>query len=113
MGIKTITGREAATNADLMNGTRLVTVPVGQIKVEFQADLNTAAANYTVSVVLPGGDAPFLDVIVPSSNPSLTGVMDERTTLSAIFDILEAGHVTVSVTETGTTLMDWRITSMS
>lgn len=113
MGIITVTGREAATNTDLMNGTRLLSVPTGQLVIELQADLNTAAANYTVSVTLPSGEAPWLDVIVPSSNPSLTGVLDERTTLSAKFDIFESGHVTVSVTETGTTLLDWRITSLS
>lgn len=113
MGIITITGREAATNTDLMNGTRLLSVPVGQLKVELQADLNTAAANYTVSITLPSGEAPWLDIIVPASNPSLTGVLDERTTLAAVFDIIQEGHVTVSVTETGTTLLDWRISSLS
>jgi len=113
MGMITITGREAATNTDLMNGTRLLSVPVGELVVELQADLNTAAANFTVSVTLPGGEAPWLDVIVPSSNPSLTGVLDERTTLSAKFTIFEPGHVTVSVTEVGTALLDWRITSFS
>jgi len=109
----TVTGREAATNTDLLATGRLVTIPVGKVKIELQADLNTAAANYTVSLTLPGGEAPWLDVIVPSSNPSLTGVMDERTTLTGVFDIFESGHLLVDVTETGTTLLDWRITSLS
>ncbi len=110
----TVTGREAATNTDLLANTRLLSCPAGsKLKIELQADLNTAAANYTVTLSLPGqGQAPWQDIIVPSSNSSLTGVMDERTTLSAVFDILAAGHVTISVTETGTTLLDWRVTSM-
>ncbi len=113
MATVTVTGREAATNTDLLANGRLTTVPVGKVKVELQADLNTAAANYTVTVTLPGGDAPWIDVIVPSSNPSLTGVMDERTTLTGIFDVFEPGHLTIAVTETGTTLLDWRVTSLS
>lgn len=108
----TVTGREAASNTDVLNSSRLQNVPVGKIRVELQADLNTAAANYTVSLTLPSGDTPWLDVIVPSSNPSLTGVMDERTTLSGTFINTKAGHVTLSVVETGTTLLDWRVTSI-
>lgn len=107
----TVTGREAASNTNLLANSRLVTIPVGAVKIELQADLNTAAANYTVTVTLPGGDTPWLDIIVPSSNPSLTGVLDERTTLSAVFPVLVEGHLVVSVVETGTTLLDWRITS--
>lgn len=108
----TVTGREAATNTNLLKDSRLVTIPIGQVKIEMQADLNTAAANYTVSVTLPGGATPWLDVIVPSSNPSLTGVMDERTTLGAIFDVFESGNLVISVVETGTALLDWRVTSL-
>ncbi len=106
----TVAGREAATNVDLLNSTRLQNIPVGKVVVELQADLNTAAANYTVTVTLPGGDTPWLDLIVPSSNPSLTGVMDERTTLTGVFTVIESGHLTISVVETGTTLLDWRVT---
>lgn len=108
----TVTGREAATNPNLLADSRLVTIPAGQVKIELCADLNTAAANYTVSVTLPGGGTPWLDVIVPGSNPSIVGSMDDRQTLAGIFDVPESGNLVLSVVETGTTLLDWRVTSL-
>lgn len=108
----TITGREAASNTDVMANTRLLTVPVGRIKVEICANANDATNNFTCSLTLPGGAAPWLDIQVPGSNPALTGVLDDRQMLAGIFDITEEGHVVLSVTESGTALLDWRITSM-
>jgi len=113
MGMITQTGREAATNIDVLSTGRLVTVPVGRVKVEVQANANDATNNFTCSLTLPGGDAPWLDIMVPGSNPALTGVMDERQLLAGTFDIIESGHLILSVTESGTALLDWRITSIS
>lgn len=108
----TITGREAATNTDVMANTRLLSVPVGQLKVEICANANDATNNFTCSLTLPDGSAPWLDIMVPGSNPALTGVLDDRQYLAGIFNILQEGHVTLSVTESGTALLDWRITSL-
>lgn len=113
MGIITITGREAATNVDVISSGRLLNVPVGKLKVELQANANDATNNFTVSLTLPSGEAPWLDIMVPGSNPALTGVIDDRQDLAGIFDIFEAGHVTLAVTESGTALLDWRVTSIS
>jgi len=113
MGTITITGREAASNADLMNGTRLLSVPMGKLKIVMQANANDATNNFTCSLTLPSGEAPWLDIQVPGSNPALTGVLDERQVLAGVFDIIQEGHVTLSITEAGTALLDWQITSFS
>lgn len=109
----TVSGFEAATNTDVMNGTRLVTVPAGWVKVEIIAADNVAANSYTCSLTLPGGSAPWLDVLVPGgATAGLAGVMDDRLSLSGVFPVPQDGHVTLSVTETGDTETYWRVTSL-
>jgi len=109
----TVDGFEAASNSDVLNGTRLVTMPAGQVKVEVIAADNVAANHYTCSLTLPGGGAPWLDVLVPGgSTAGLAGVMDDRLSLSGIFTVYQDGHVTLSCTETGDTEMYWRVTSL-
>lgn len=108
----TVSGLEAATNADVLNGTRLISVPVGAIRVECQAADAVAANNYTVSLTLPTGEAPWLNVDVPAGEVAgLAGVIDERVSLSSVFPITAPGHVTLSFTETGDTEVSWRVTT--
>lgn len=109
----TVTGREAATNADILATGRLITMPIGRMKIEVAASLNDSTNGFTASLTLPSGEAPWLDIQVPGTNPSLGGVIDDRQALIAVYDILESGHVTFSVTESGTALLDWRITSIT
>lgn len=109
----TITGFEAATNADVMNGTRLVTVGIGSIKVEVQAADNVAANHFTASLTLPSGEAPWLDILVPSGDlAGLAGIIDDRVAMQAVYPITKEGHVTLSFTEVGDTELFWRITSL-
>jgi len=111
MGPIIITGLEEATNADILQGTRLQTVPAGGVLTfELQASSNSSAANYTVSVQMPNGDTPLNSVRVPSCNPALTGVIDERQNLTVSFPIMQGGHCVFSCTETGTSTMSWRVT---
>lgn len=109
----TVSGFEIATNADVLNGTRLVTVGIGYVKVEVIAADNVAANHFTSSLTLPGGDAPWLNVLVPAGlTAGLAGVMDERLSLSAVYPIFKEGHVTWSFTEVGDTEVYWRFTSL-
>lgn len=109
----TVSGFEAATNTDVLNGTRLLTVGVGKIKVEVIGADNVAANHFTSSLTLPGGEAPWLDVLIPGgATAGLAGVMDDRLSLSAVYDIFKEGHVTWSFTEVGDTEVYWRITSI-
>lgn len=111
MGPIILSGQELATNSDILQGTRLQTVPQGGILTfELQAENNSAAANYTVSVQMPNGDTPLNSVRVPGCNPALPGVIDERQNLTISFPIMQGGHCVFSATETGTTSLSWRVT---
>lgn len=107
-----LSGQEAADNPDILQGTRLQTVPAnGVMTFELQAADNDATNNFTVTVQLPGGDTPMNATRIPCGNTSgLAGVIDERTNLTASFLIRQGGHVVFSADETGDTELSWRIT---
>lgn len=111
MGPIILAGFEAATNSDILQGTRLQTVPAGGI---LTFELQAAPANLTnyhaVSVQMPNGDTPLNAVRVPSSNPSLGGVIDERQNLTVSFPITQGGHCVFSTEETGSSDLSWRVT---
>jgi hypothetical protein len=111
MGPIILSGLEVASNADILQGTRLQTVPAGGVLTfELQAQLNDTAANYTVSIQMPNGDTPLNNVRVPGCNPALAGVIDERQNLTVSFPITQGGHCVFSTTETGTASLAWRVT---
>lgn len=107
-----LSDQEAGTNADILQGTRLQTVPQsGVLTFELQCADNDATNNYVVSVQMPGGDTPLNAVRIPSGNSTgLAGVIDERTNLTASFIISQGGHCVFSCTETGDTELSWRVT---
>ena len=107
-----VSDQEAATNADILQGTRLQTIPAsGNLTFELQASDNDATNNYTVSIQMPGGDTPMNAVRIPAGNSTgLAGVIDERTDLQATFPIQQGGHCVFSCTEAGTAELTWRVT---
>lgn len=111
-GIIILSGQESASNTDILQGTRLQTVPSGGILTfELQASDNDATNNYTVAVQMPSGDTPMNGTRIPCGNSTgLAGVIDERTNLTASFAIQQGGHCVFSVTETGDSELSWRIT---
>ena len=111
MGPIILSSVENATNSDILQGTRLQTVPAGGVLTfELQASLNETSHNYAVSVQMPNGDTPLNNVRVPCCNPSLGGVIDERQNLTVSFPIMQGGHCVFSCTETGTATLAWRVT---
>jgi hypothetical protein len=111
MGPIILSSYENASNADILQGTRLQTVPQGGILTfEMQASSNTLTDFFTVSVQMPNGDTPLNSVRVPGCNPSLSGVIDERQNLTVSFPIMQGGHCVFSATETGTSQLTWRVT---
>lgn len=111
MGPIILSGQETATNADILQGTRLQTVPAGGILTfELQAKANAASNNFAVSIQMPNGDTPLNSVLVPGCNPALDGVIDERQNLTVSFPITQGGHCVFSATETGDTSLTWRVT---
>ena len=107
-----LSGQEAADNTDILQGTRLQTVPAGgMLTFELQASDNDATNNYTVSVQLPNGDTPMNATRVPCGNTTgLAGVIDERTNLTATFPVTQGGHTVFSCDETGDAELSWRVT---
>jgi len=107
-----LSDQESATNTDILQGTRLQTVPAGGfLTFELQASDNDATNNFTVSVQMPGGDTPMNATRIPCGNSTgLAGVIDERTNLTATFPIAQGGHCVFSCTETGTAELTWRVT---
>jgi len=98
----------AATNADILQGTRLQTVPAGgYLTFELQANLANATNNYAVSIQLPDGSTPMNGVTVPGATAD---IIDDRQKLMASFAIAQGGHCVFGLTETGTALALWRVT---
>ena len=111
MGPIILSSTESATNTDILQGTRLQTVPSGGVLTfELQANKNDSTNNFVVSVQMPNGDTPLNNVRVPGSNPSLDGVIDERQNLTVSFPIMQGGHCVFSTTESGTSILTWRVT---
>lgn len=103
-------GQVAASNTDILNGTRLATAPAsGILTLELQASDNDATNNFTVTVQLPGGDNPMSAVRVPCGNTAtLAGVIDDQTALKVEFGVQQGGQVLFSATETGAATLTWR-----
>ena len=111
MGPIILSGFESASNSDILQGTRLQTVPSGGILTfELQSSLGHESHNYVVSVQMPNGDTPLNSVRVPACNQSASGVIDERQNLTVSFPIMQGGHCVFSASETGAALMTWRVT---
>lgn len=98
-----------ATSADILAGTRLNAIPYnGMLVLDFQANLADATNNYVLTIQLPGGDVPVDAQVIPGNNPSLGGVLDERTLLRFSFPATQGGHFNISLTESGTAIAVWR-----
>ena len=111
MGPIILSGFEDSTNSDILQGTRLQTVPAGGILTfELQAQNNDGSNSFAVSVQMPNGDTPLNSVRVPACNPAAAGVIDERQNLTVSFPIMQGGHCVFSASETGTSSLTWRVT---
>ena len=111
MGPIILSGVEAASNSDILQGTRLQTVPAGGVLTfELQGYVNNPGNYNTVSVQMPNGDTPLNNVRAPGSNPALDGIIDERQNLTVSFPISQGGHCVFSCEEVGATVLSWRVT---
>ena len=111
MGPIILSGQELATNADILQGTRLQTVPAGGILTfEMQTSANSSSDHFAISIQMPNGDTPLNSTRIPACNPALAGVIDERQNLTVSFPIMQGGHCVFSATETGVSSFTWRVT---
>ncbi len=113
-GVIILGGLEAATNTDILQGTRLQTVPRnGILQFELQAADAIAANNYAVSIQLPNGDTPLNGTPVPgngNATAGVAGVINSEDALKLRFRIAQGGHCVFSCVETGDTELAWRCT---
>jgi len=92
-----------ATNTDALSTGRLNAIPYGGVlTLRFLADLGDASNFYALTIQLPSGDVPVDAQRVWASGSGLDMVLDERESLDFAFPVGQGGHVTVSLTETGT-----------
>ncbi len=93
----------SATNTDVLSTGRLNAIPYnGILRLRFLSDLGTAAANYALTLQLPGGSVPVDNQQVWSNSSAIVGLMDDREVMEFEFAATQGGHFTVSLTETGT-----------
>lgn len=107
-GLIVLSDQATASSSDILQGTRLQTVPAGgYLTFELQADNANATNQFTVSIQLPDGSTPLNGVLVPGATAD---VLDDRQKLMVTFGVAQGGHCVFSLTETGTALCMWRVT---
>lgn len=108
-----LTGFEAATNADVLDNTRLTSIPHGgQLTIQCLANLNNATNGYTITIQLPDGKVPVDTQRVSAGQEvegALGGQLDSRLLDQWTFPAAQGGHFTISFTESGTAVVTWRI----
>lgn len=111
-GIIVLSSQEIASNDDILQGTRLQTVPAGgYLTFEMEASDNDVTNNMAVSVQLPGGDTPIDGVRVPGSAATgHTGTLNSRSMMRYTFLVGQGGHTVFGCIETGDTELTWRVT---
>lgn len=113
-GIIVLSGQEAGDNTDILQGTRLQTVPSGGFLVfELEASDNDNTNNFEVSIQLPGGDTPLEGVRIPGSAATgHAGTLNSRNMYRATFMVGQGGHTVFSCVETGDSELTWRVSYM-
>lgn len=109
-----LSGVEAASNTDLLNGTRLSSIPYseGILTIQAMANLNNATNRYAITIQLPNGEVPVDGQRVAAGQEvegALGGQLDSRLLDQWSFPAPQGGHFTIAFTETGAALVAWRV----
>lgn len=108
-GTIVVTGLESASNTDMLQGTRLQSMPgPGVLTIEAQSTANDATNSMAIDLQLPGGDNPMSGVLCPAGVTG--GGMNNNDKMIASFFVTQGGHAVFSVVEAGTAIMFWRAT---
>lgn len=101
-----------ATDADILNGTRLNAIPYnGTLTFEVMANLANATNFFLMTIQLPNGDVPVDSQIVPAGQEvegALGGQLDERLMFRMSFQATQGGHFNISLTEGGAAVCTWQ-----
>lgn len=101
-----------ATNSDVLNNTRLSSIPrPGQLILEVQCNLANATNGFLLTVQLPDGDVPVdsQQIAAGQEGDALGGQLDERYLDRFAFPASQGGHFTISLTEVGTAICTFRV----
>ncbi len=109
-----LTGIETGSNTDILNNTRLSSIPYsgGKLTIQMQTNLADATNQYTSTIQLPDGSVPVDGQVVPCGQnveEVLGGVLNDRYLTQWSFPAPQGGHFTISVVETGAAILTWRI----
>lgn len=105
-------GFEAGSNTDILNDTRLSSIPYnGSITIQCQANLGNATNRYAITIQLPDGKVPVDAQFVAAGQEAdaLGGQLDTRYLDQWTYPAPQGGHFTISFTETGTAVLTWRV----
>ncbi len=98
-----------ATNNDILNNTRLNSIPYdGTLTFDCLADLSNATNQFHLTIQEANGDVPIDSQPVPGANPSLGGVLDERQLFRITMFVRQGSHVNIALVETGAAICTWR-----
>lgn len=104
-----VSGLLTATNADVLQGGRLTTMPSkGFVLIEALATTNDGTNGFTETVQLPDNSTPLNDTQIPAGTTA--GSLDDREALRVQFAVDGGGHVTLGFTESGTSVLAYRVT---
>ncbi len=109
-----LTGLEVASNTDLLNNTRLSSIPYSGavLTIQMQTNLANATNNFTSTIQLPDGSVPVDGQVVPCGIPTsevLGGILNEFYLTQWTFQANAGGHFTISIVETGAAILTWRV----
>ncbi len=101
-----------ATTSDLLNNTRLSSIPFnGTLVIQAQANLGNATNNYAITIQLPNGEVPVdgQQVAAGQEGDALGGQLDTRYLDQWSFPAPQGGHFTISLTESGAAIATTRV----
>jgi len=100
-------GQIAASDTDILNGTRLANIPYnGIITFRFAATVALLGTNaYVVSILLPGSEVPLDAQMAPLAAGN--GNLDDRLAATMSFVVTAGGKVTFSAVLTGTSVFSY------
>lgn len=107
-----LTDFEAGSNADLLANTRLSSIPFnGNLTIQALANLNNATNGYTITIQLPDGEVPVDSQRVSAGQEAdaLGGQLRSDYLDQWTYTAGQGGHFTISITESGTAVLTWRI----
>lgn len=107
-----ISNQISATNADILTGTILNTIPWrGKMTFQMSSSAATVGTSSLLCNLSYGQNSPFTSVLVPVDT---IGKLDSRQWLSFTFGVVDTGaHIVFGVTEEGTAVLTYRVIAQS